>query len=49
MASKSRLGRGLGALFPSLPGEEPAKPAAEAEPAAPAPQPARKRAAAMQP
>lgn len=47
MASKSRLGRGLGALFPSLPGEEPAKPAAE--PAAPAPQPARKRAAAAQP
>lgn len=49
MASKSRLGRGLGALFPSLPGEEPAKPAAEPEPAAPAPQPARKRAAAAQP
>lgn len=49
MASKSRLGRGLGALFPSLPGEEPAKPAAEAEPAAPAPQPARKRVATAQP
>lgn len=49
MASKSRLGRGLGALFPSLPGEEPAKPAAEPEPAAPVPQPARKRAAAAQP
>ncbi|PKU92462.1 chromosome partitioning protein ParB [Bifidobacterium pseudolongum subsp. globosum] len=49
MVSKSRLGRGLGALFPSLPGEEPAKPAAEPEPAAPTPQPARKRAAAAQP
>lgn len=23
MASKSRLGKGLGALFPTLPGEEP--------------------------
>lgn len=49
MASKSRLGRGLGALFPSLPGEEPAKPATEVEPAAPTPQPARKRAAAARP
>ena len=35
MATKSRLGRGLGALFPSLPGES-AKSEAAAEPAAPA-------------
>ena len=49
MASKSRLGRGLGALFPSLPGEEPAKPAVEPEEPAPAPQPVRKRAAAGRP
>ena len=35
MATKSRLGRGLGALFPSLPGES-AKSEAASEPAAPA-------------
>lgn len=35
MATKSRLGMGLGALFPSLPGES-AKSEAAAEPAAPA-------------
>lgn len=35
MATKSRLGRGLGALFPSLPGES-AKSEGAAEPAAPA-------------
>lgn len=35
MATKSRLGRGLGALFPSLPGES-AKSEAAAEPATPA-------------
>lgn len=51
MASKSRLGRGLGALFPSLPGEpheeDPAKPAAPAAvaepPAARTPKPAAKK------
>ncbi|MGO4922190.1 ParB/RepB/Spo0J family partition protein [Bifidobacterium choerinum] len=41
MASKSRLGRGLGALFPSLPGEQPARPVTPA--AKPQPKPAAKK------
>lgn len=39
MASKSRLGRGLGALFPSLPGEQPARPVTPAAKPQPKPQP----------